>query len=49
MARNLAKRTEDEGQNNIAFLTNFILGNLERCLDMLINSNRLPEAAFFAR
>ena len=37
------------GLNNIGFLTRFITGDLNACLEILINSNRLPEAAFFAR
>lgn len=34
---------------NIAFLCSFILGNVEKSLEILIETNRLPEAAFFAR
>ncbi|CAI8053736.1 Coatomer subunit beta' [Geodia barretti] len=37
------------GHNNIAFISNFLLGQLEECLEILISSQRLPEAAFFAR
>jgi len=37
------------GQNNVAFLSYFMLGNLEECLNILISTGRLPEAAFFAR
>lgn len=37
------------GQNNVAFLSYFVLGNLEECLKILIETHRLPEAAFFAR
>jgi coatomer subunit beta' len=36
-------------KNNITFLCNFMLGNTEKCLEILINTDRLPEAAFFAR
>lgn len=35
-------------QNNVAFLAYLTLGNIEKCLDILILSDRLPEAAFFA-
>lgn len=38
-----------EGQNNISFMSNFLLGRLEDCLEILVKSGRLPEAAFFAR
>lgn len=37
------------GQNNVAFLSYFVMGNLEECLNVLISTGRLPEAAFFAR
>ena len=37
------------GHNNIAFISNFLLGRLEECLEILVASQRLPEAAFFAR
>ena len=31
------------------FLAAFLLGRLGQCVDILITSGRLPEAAFFAR
>mmetsp|Transcript_1616 Transcript_1616/g.4851 ORF Transcript_1616/g.4851 Transcript_1616/m.4851 type:complete len:916 (+) Transcript_1616:266-3013(+) len=34
---------------NVAFLSNFMLGNIEKCLEILTSSNRYPEAALFAR
>merc|ERR1712228_681401 len=37
------------GKANIAFVSNLLCGNVEACADLLIQSNRLPEAAFFAR
>ena len=37
------------GYNNISFISNFLLGRLEECLEILVSSKRLPEAAFFAR
>lgn len=37
------------GKNNVAFLSYFITGQTSKCLELLINTNRLPEAAFFAR
>lgn len=33
----------------MAFLASFISHEHQRCLDLLISCNRLPEAAFFAR
>ena len=49
MVAKLGEAASDSGKNNVAFLSHFILGDLERCLDVLIESGRLPEAAFFAR
>lgn len=37
------------GRHNIAFLAAFLRSDVQRCLDILIETNRLPEAAFFAR
>ena len=45
----LGEVSTNEGQNNISFMSNFLLGRLEVCLELLISSGRLPEAAFFAR
>nr|CAG4651606.1 EOG090X01FO [Triops cancriformis] len=47
--RGLSDAAEESDKNNIAFLTRFLLGDLEACLETLIRTNRLPEAAFFAR
>lgn len=49
MVAKLADTAKESGKNNVAFLSHFILGDLEQCLDVLIQSGRLPEAAFFAR
>lgn len=49
MVAKLAQTAEKAGQNNVAFLSYFTLGRLEECLEVLINTGRLPEAAFFAR
>lgn len=38
-----------EGRNNVSFLSLFITGQLKACLQLLIDTNRIPEAAFFAR
>ncbi|CAF3572477.1 unnamed protein product [Adineta steineri] len=45
----IGDQSRKNGQFNIAFLSNFVLGNLEQCLDILIENQRLPEAAFFCR
>ncbi|KHJ48446.1 WD domain, G-beta repeat protein [Trichuris suis] len=35
-------------QFNISFLARFLAGDLKKCLEILVESDRLPEAAFFA-
>ncbi len=49
MVNKLGESAQAKGINNVAFLSHFILGNSEKALDILIDTNRLPEAAFFAR
>lgn len=49
MVRNLGELGAAQGKHNISFLSMFLLGDLEKCLQILISTNRLPEAAFFAR
>jgi coatomer subunit beta' len=49
MVEKLGTSSQDTGKNNVSFLSFFILGDLEKCLEILIESNRIPEAAFFAR
>jgi len=49
MVEKLAASSTDGGKNNVAFLSYFMLGQLEKCLEVLISTNRVPEAAFFAR
>lgn len=49
MIRVLGEKTCEQGKHNISFLSMFLLGDIERCLEILIKTNRLPEAAFFAR
>lgn len=49
MVRNLGELGASQGKHNISFLSMFLLGDLDKCLEILINTNRLPEAAFFAR
>lgn len=49
MIQKLSMIADETGKNNISFLSNFLLGNLDKCLDILIKTDRIPEAAFFAR
>lgn len=42
----LAKKS---GKNNITFMCHFLLGDVDACIELLIESDRIPEAAFFAR
>lgn len=37
------------GKLNIAYEAAYLLGDSDRCLDVLLKSKRLGEAAFFAR
>jgi coatomer subunit beta' len=45
----LAGLAMEEGKANVAFLCHLMLGETEGCIDTLVKTNRLPEAAFFAR
>jgi coatomer subunit beta' len=45
----LAKQAVDAGRTNVAFLAYFVTGHVEECVQLLISTNRIPEAAFFAR
>ncbi|KAK9520498.1 hypothetical protein VZT92_020380 [Zoarces viviparus] len=49
MVGKLAEGAERDGKTNVAFLTYFLQGRLDKCLDLLIETGRLPEAAFLAR
>ncbi|GFQ97770.1 coatomer subunit beta' [Trichonephila clavata] len=49
MMEKLAQSSELEGINNVSFMSYFLLGKKEKALNMLIQSKRLPEAAFYAR
>ncbi|TGZ55490.1 Uncharacterized protein DBV15_06684, partial [Temnothorax longispinosus] len=49
MIQKLGAVADETGKNNISFLSNFILGDVDKCLDILIKTDRIPEAAFFAR
>ncbi|OAX39081.1 Coatomer, beta' subunit [Rhizopogon vinicolor AM-OR11-026] len=45
----LAATAEKKGANNMAFATLFQLGDAKSCVDLLVKTNRAPEAALFAR
>ncbi|PON73332.1 Coatomer beta subunit [Parasponia andersonii] len=45
----LLSLAKEQGKNNVAFLCLFILGKLEECIQLLLESNRIPEAALMAR
>ncbi|XP_031091224.1 coatomer subunit beta'-1-like [Ipomoea triloba] len=45
----LVSLSKEHGKNNVSFLCLFLLGKVEECIQLLIDSNRLPEAAFMAR
>ncbi|KAG1772099.1 hypothetical protein EDD22DRAFT_1021098 [Suillus occidentalis] len=45
----LAATAEKKGANNLAFATLFQLGDAKPCVDLLVQTNRAPEAALFAR
>ena len=37
------------GRNNIAFVSLFLQGRVKECVQLLLDSDRIPEAALFAR
>ncbi|RWS08200.1 vesicle coat complex COPI: beta', partial [Dinothrombium tinctorium] len=49
MVEKLGQSAQAKGIKNVAFLSYFILNEKEKALEILIETNRLPEAAFFAR
>merc|ERR1711976_129985 len=49
MVKKLGDSAFQSGKNNVAFLSYFLRGELEQCLEVLLSTGRIPEAAFFAR
>ncbi|XP_047351448.1 coatomer subunit beta' isoform X1 [Vespa velutina] len=49
MIEKLGADADEMGKNNISFLSNFILGDIDKCIEILLKTNKIPEAAFFAR
>lgn len=45
----LAEQGKAQGKHNVTFVCLFLLGQLDECVDLLIECGRLPEATFFAR
>mmetsp|Transcript_30894 Transcript_30894/g.95593 ORF Transcript_30894/g.95593 Transcript_30894/m.95593 type:complete len:598 (+) Transcript_30894:1151-2944(+) len=45
----LAHDALNQGKFNVAFVSYFILGQVEECYELLVKTNRVPEAALFAR
>ncbi|KAJ2571601.1 Coatomer subunit beta' [Coemansia sp. RSA 1813] len=45
----LAEMADSSGANNVAFTCYQTLKQNDKCLDLLLRSNRIPEAALFAR
>ncbi|TPX41461.1 hypothetical protein SeMB42_g00769 [Synchytrium endobioticum] len=47
--KNLAALAVEKGKNNVAFMCFLLLGQSEACIDLLIATERIPEAALLAR
>ena len=45
----LVADSQAQGKANVAFLGLFLMGKLDECVDLLVASGRVPEAAFLAR
>ena len=45
----LAEAAREKGKNNVAFISLFLLGEVDKCIDLLCDTGRVPEAAFMAR
>mmetsp|Transcript_23742 Transcript_23742/g.62029 ORF Transcript_23742/g.62029 Transcript_23742/m.62029 type:complete len:903 (+) Transcript_23742:102-2810(+) len=45
----LAAAAGDDEKTNIAFIAMLLRGKVNECVDLLVNTNRIPEAALFAR
>lgn len=44
----LANDSYTSGQHNVSFISSFLLGDVDKCVDILVKTGRIPEAAFFA-
>jgi coatomer subunit beta' len=45
----VAANAEQNGKYNVAFQASYLIGDADRCVQILIKSKRIAEAAFFAR
>ena len=45
----LASQAKEAGRLNVAFIAFFLTGQVENAIQLLIDGNRIPEAAFLAR
>ncbi|KAG0234987.1 Coatomer subunit beta' [Actinomortierella wolfii] len=45
----LAELAQQSGKNNVTFACWLALGKIEECIELLINTDRIPEAAMLAR
>ncbi|SJL02680.1 probable SEC27-coatomer complex beta subunit [Armillaria ostoyae] len=45
----LSSKAAEKGLNNLAFASMFQLGDVNSCVDLLVKTQRAPEAALFAR
>ncbi|XP_020258019.1 coatomer subunit beta'-2-like [Asparagus officinalis] len=45
----LASLAKEQGKNNVAFFCLFLLGKFDDCLQLLVDSNCIPEATLMAR
>lgn len=45
----MAEQAKAKGNNNIAFACRLLLGQKTECVDVLLDTERAPEAAFFSR
>ncbi|EFC35525.1 coatomer protein complex subunit beta [Naegleria gruberi] len=45
----MAKNNSTTSYNNITFMCYYLLGQVDNCINLLIETKRLPEAALFAR
>lgn len=45
----LAEQAKATGRSNVAFLAFLLTGQVEECVQLLIDTGRVPEATFFAR
>eukprot|EP00620_Florenciella_sp_RCC1587_P015150 CAMPEP_0182558538 /NCGR_PEP_ID=MMETSP1324-20130603/2016_1 /TAXON_ID=236786 /ORGANISM="Florenciella sp., Strain RCC1587" /LENGTH=867 /DNA_ID=CAMNT_0024770713 /DNA_START=70 /DNA_END=2670 /DNA_ORIENTATION=+ len=48
-AKKLAVQAKELGKTNVAFISLFLLGRIEECIELLMQTGRIPEAAFLAR